>query len=103
VFLVLAFAAFQAAMWGHARTEVRVIARDAAAMVARGGVTPGDAVSSATAVLLSDTDLSSPVVSISTAGDVVVVTVEGRAPGLIRGTSTHVRVTAAVPREGWTP
>lgn len=35
VFVVLLFAAFQAAMWGHARTEARVAATDAAAQVAR--------------------------------------------------------------------
>ena len=33
VFVVLAFAAFQAAMWGHARTEARVIARDTAVAI----------------------------------------------------------------------
>ena len=44
VFVVLAFAVFQAAMWGHARTEARVIARDTAALVARSGVPPATCV-----------------------------------------------------------
>ena len=44
VFVVLAFATFQAAMWGHARTEARVIAHDTAALVARSGVPPSDRV-----------------------------------------------------------
>jgi hypothetical protein len=35
VFLVIALMAFQAALWTHARTEARVIARDSAALVAR--------------------------------------------------------------------
>ena len=56
MFVFLAFAAFQAAMWSHARTEARVIARDTAALVARSGVAPGDAQASATAILEADTD-----------------------------------------------
>jgi len=33
VFVVIAFAAFQAAMWSHARTEARVMAREVAVLV----------------------------------------------------------------------
>ncbi len=51
MFVFLAFAAFQAAMWSHARTEARVVARDTAALVARSGVAAGDARASATAIL----------------------------------------------------
>ena len=57
-----AFAAFQAAMWSHARTEARVVARDTAALVARSGVAPDDARASATAILEADTDLRNVVV-----------------------------------------
>ena len=103
VFVVLAFAAFQAAMWGHARTEARVIARDTAALVARSGVTLGDARESAMAILAADTELHRLDVSVGTDGQLVVVTVSGAAPGIIRGTSTDVSVTAAVPLEGWSP
>ena len=51
MFVFLAFAAFQAALWSHDRTEARVIARDTAALVARSGVAAGDAQSSARAIL----------------------------------------------------
>jgi hypothetical protein len=103
VFVVIAFAAFQAAMWGHARTEARVIARDTAALVARSGVLASDARESAIAILAADTDLRRPDVSVVSDGQLVTVTVTGAAPGIIRGTSAVVSVTAVVPLEGWTP
>ncbi len=103
LFVVLAFAAWQAALWSHARTEARVVARDTAALVARSGVSAGDAQASATAVLVNDTDLRDVAVSVATVGGVVTVTVRGAAPGIIRGTSSGVSVTAAVPVEELTP
>lgn len=103
IFVVLAFAAFQAAMWGHARTEARVIARDTAALVARSGVPSSDARESAMAILAADTDLRRLDVAIGNDGRLVIVTVSGSAPGIIRGTSTDVSVTAAVPLERWSP
>ena len=103
IFVVLAFAAFQAAMWGHARTEARVIARDTAALVARSGVPPADARESAIAVLAADTDLRRLDVAVDNDGRLVTVRVSGAAPGIIRGTSTDVVVTAVVPLEGWSP
>jgi hypothetical protein len=101
--VVLALAAFQAAMWGHARTEARVIARDTAALVARSGVPAGDARDSALSILAADTDLNDLDVSVDIDGRLVTVRVSGAAPGIIRGTSADVSVTAAVPVEGWTP
>lgn len=103
MFVFLAFAAFQAAMWSHARTEARVIARDTAALVARSGVAPSDAHASATAILEADTDLRNVVVDVGTTGSVVTVTVSGDAPGIIRGTANALSVTAAVPVEELTP
>ncbi len=43
MFVFLAFAAFQAAMWSHAKTEARVVARDTAALIARSGIPAADA------------------------------------------------------------
>ena len=103
MFVFLAFAAFQAAMWSHAKTEARVVARDTAALVARSGVTADDAAASATAVLEADTDLRNVRVATSTAGGVVAVTVTADAPGNIRGTSTGISVTSAIPMEELTP
>ncbi|TVR22391.1 MAG: hypothetical protein EA389_13770 [Ilumatobacter sp.] len=103
VFVVLGFAAFQAAMWSHARTEARVVARDTAALVARSGVPAGDAASSATAVLHADTVLRDVEVLVDDDPSLVTVTVRASAPGIIRGTWSSVRVTAAVPVEGWVP
>jgi hypothetical protein len=103
MFVFLAFAAFQAAMWSHTRTEARVIARDTAALVARSGVAPGDAQASATAILEADTDLRNVVVDVATTAGVVTVTVTGDAPGIIRGTANPLSVTSAVPVEELTP
>ncbi len=103
MFVVLAFAAFQAALWSHARTEARVIARDTAALVARSGVAAGDAQASATAILTADTDLRNVAVEVRSTGGVVTVTVTGDAPGIIRGTANSVAVTSAVPVEEITP
>jgi hypothetical protein len=103
MFVLLAFAAFQAALWSHARTEARGVARDTAALVARSGVTAGDAQASATAILEADTDLRNVAVAVSSSGGVVTVTVTGDAPGIIRGTTDDVAVTSAVPIEEITP
>lgn len=103
VFVLLAVAAFQAALWSHARTEARVVARDTAALVARAQVTAADARSSAAAVLAADTDLRNVSVLVDAGADLVTVTVTADAPGIIRGTSAPVSVTSAIPREGLTP
>lgn len=103
VVVVLCFAAVQAALWSHAKTEARVVARDTAALVARAGADPADARASAVEVLSSDTDLRDVVVTIARDSGAVAVTVSGRAPGIIRGTTTRVAVTAAVPIEELTP
>lgn len=101
VFVALAFAAFQAAMWSHARTEARVVARDTAAAVARSGMPVDDAREVATAVLDADTDVAGVSVEVVDDGRLVTVTVRGRAPGMIRGTSSRLSVVAVVPVEGW--
>lgn len=103
VFVLLAFAAFQAALWSHAKTEARVVARDTAALVARSSVAAGDAKSSATTILEADTDLSDVNVVVAVSGGIVAVTITADAPGIIRGTSTRVSVTSAVPIEELTP
>jgi hypothetical protein len=103
MFVVLAFAAFQAALWSHARTEARVVARDTAALVARSGVAAGDASASATAILEADTDLRNVSVAVESTAGVVTVTVTADAPGIIRGTTNSVAVTSAVPVEEITP
>ncbi len=103
MFVFLAFAAFQAALWSHARTEARVVARDTAALVARSGVAAGDAQASATAILVADTDMRDVVVAVSETRGVVTVTVTADAPGIIRGTTNFLTVTSAVPIEEITP
>jgi len=103
LFVVLAFAAFQAALWSHAKTEARVVARDTAALIARSGVAPGDAQASAATVLEADTDLRGVRVSVAVSNGVVAVTITADAPGILIGTSTSVSVTSAVPVEELTP
>jgi hypothetical protein len=103
VFVVLSFAAFQAAMWSHAKTEARVIARDAAGLVARSDVDARAARSSAESILRADTDLRDVHVQVTRSQGIVTVTVRGEAPGILRGTSTAVSVRAALPVEELTP
>ena len=103
IFVIVAFAAVQAALWSHARTEARVVARDTAALVARSGVTAADARSAAAGVLDRDTDLRAVTVSVTRDGDIVKVTVTGQAPGILRGTTTRIRVTEAIPIEELVP
>jgi Flp pilus assembly protein TadG len=99
--LVLMFAAFQAAMWNHAQTEARVVARETAVLIARDGLPATQAQQSASAALANDSVLTHVDVSVQTTAINVVVTITGSAPGLLRGTSSSVKVTAAVSLEGW--
>lgn len=103
VFVVVALAAFQAAMWTHARTEARAVARDTAALVARNGVEIAAAESSAEGALRSGADIVEPDVQITRRGSFVVVRITGRAPGIVRGTTAPVDVTEALPIEGFRP
>lgn len=100
VLVVLMFAGFQAAMWNHARTEARAVARDAAVLIARDGLSDADATAFARQSLGGNALRDATVTVARTAGNVV-VTVTGRAPGILRGTSKAVSVTATVPVEGW--
>ena len=99
--LVLMFAGFQAAMWNHARTEARVIARETAALVARDHLPAPQAVAAAVASLASDSVLNAVNVAVDTTATIVTVTITGDAPGMLRGTSASVRVTVALSLEGW--
>ena len=101
--LVLMFAGFQAAMWNHTRTEARVIARETAVLVARDHISAPQAAAAAAASLANDSVLTSADVAVDTTATLVVVTITGDAPGVLRGTSAPVRVTVAVSLEGWMP
>jgi len=103
VLVVLMFAGFQAAMWNHTRTEARVIARETAVLVARDHLPAAQASEAATTSLANDSVLADARVSIGTSSNAVVVTITGRAPGVLRGTSAPIRVTVALPLEGWVP
>ncbi len=103
VFIVLTFAAWQSALWSHARTEARVAARAAAALVTRSDATAGNVAAATASVLASDTALRNIDVLINEADGLVVVTVHADAPGMMAGTSRPVSVTVAVPLEEITP
>ena len=103
VFVAIAFMAFQAALWSHARTEARVLARNGAALVARSHADAAATEQSTLAMLYSDTDVRDPRVDIIVSGDVVTARISGRAPGMIRGTSSAVDVVEAVPLEAFRP
>ena len=103
VLLVLMFAGFQAAMWNHARTEARVVARETAVLVARDHLSAEQAVAAASASLATDSVLSGVDVRVDTTSTTISVTITGDAPGMLRGTSAGVSVTVAVSREGWVP
>ena len=99
--LILMFAGFQAAMWNHTRTEARVIARETAVLVARDALPASQASAAASAALANDSVLTGTAVSVVKTTTVVVVTISGQAPGVLRGTSAPVSVTVAVSLEGW--
>lgn len=98
IFVVLMFAAVQAALWGHSRTEARVAAKSTAVLVARQGLSPGDARATARANL-ADAGIDDIQVFISPGNGVVVVQITGNARGILIGTSRGVSVTEAVPIE----
>lgn len=103
VFVVIAFAAFQAAMWSHARTEARAMARDVAVLVAQRGQ-DADAVERSAERNLDDaTTIDRADVTITTGDGMVVVRITAEAPGIIRGSSAEVDVTEALPVEGFRP
>jgi hypothetical protein len=99
VFVVVAFMAFQAAMWTHARTEARVLARNSAALVARSHAGTEYTERATEAMLRSDTDVTRPTVTIVVSGGLVTAHITGRAPGLLRGTSAPIDIVEAVPLE----
>jgi Flp pilus assembly protein TadG len=99
--LILMFAGFQAAMWNHTRTEARVIARETAVLVARDHVPTQEASAAASLSLANDSVLTNAAVSIRCSATIVIVTISGDAPGVLRGTSAPVSVSIAVPLEGW--
>lgn len=103
VFVVVAFMAFQAAMWSHARTEARALARNSAALVARNGADPGDVERNAESVLGGDVNLVDADISIVNDGVLVTARITARVPGLIRGTSADIDIVEAVPLEGFRP
>jgi hypothetical protein len=103
VMVILMFAGFQAAMWNHTRTEARVIARETAVLVARDRMPSSQAAAAALLSLANDSVLTGSNVAINTTPTVVIVTITGDAPGVLRGTSAPVRVMVAVPLEGWVP
>jgi hypothetical protein len=104
VAIAVALAAFQAALWTHARTEARAIARDAAVLVARTGEPEGAVKASAERLLDEQQSLTDAEISIDPSDpSLVVVTVDGTAPGIFRWTERPFVVTEAVPREGFRP
>jgi hypothetical protein len=80
-----------------------VIARNTAAVVARSHADPDVAARSAAATLAVDSDLGDPAVTVDVVDGVATARVTGRAPGIIRGTSTAVEIVEAVPVEGFRP
>ena len=101
VMVVLMFLAWQAALWNHARTQARTVAQDTAVLVARSGLDASDAERSARSALESDDDLQAVSVSVSTSNGLVTVTVSADAPGVVRGTSSRISVSAVASLEQW--
>lgn len=103
VFVVISLAAFQAAMWSHARTEARMVARDVAVMIAQRGADADLVEQSAERNLAADAPIADVDVVVTSTRDHVVVRITGDAPGIIRGTSAGIDVTEAVAVEGFRP
>ncbi len=98
----LMFVGLQAALWNHARTEARVVARDIAALVARDRM-PAEQAAAAARASLAGSELHEARVQVSSDGGTVTVSISGEAPGILRGTSHAVRVSVRLPVEGWVP
>jgi|SRR5680860_575487 len=103
VFVGLAFTAFQAAMYTHARSEARSVARDAVVLVARHGEQPEHVEASAEGVLRDADLLSATDLDIRIDDGLVVVRLTGNAPGIIRGTAIGIDLTESLPIEGFRP
>lgn len=103
VFVVIALAAFQAALWSHARTEARMVAREVAVIVAQRGGDADLAERSAERNLDADAPIADVDVVVTSTSGYVVVRVTGDAPGIIRGTSAAIDVSEAVALEGFRP
>ena len=101
VAMMVALMGFQAALWTHARTETRAIARDAAVLVARNEGDPGAVELSTQARLDGKRNLSSATVDVGIEGDLAVATVVASAPGVFRFTERRIEVTEAIPVEGF--
>lgn len=103
VFVVIALAAFQAALWSHARAEARMVARDVAVLVAQRDGDADVVERLAERNLVADAPIADVDVVVTSAAGFVVVRVTGAAPGIIRGTSADIDVTEAVAMEGFRP
>lgn len=99
--VVLLFAGWQAALWSHARAELRAVARDTAGLVARSQIEADDAASAARVAIEGGIDVDDVAVDVAVADGVVTVALSGTAPGIIRGTGAAVSVTVALPVEEW--
>jgi hypothetical protein len=103
LFFVISMLAFNGAMWAHARTEARVRVRDLAGQIARSGFTAAQAEMEMRARISEESLLREIQIDIVDLGSQVTVSLRGRAPGLVRGTSAPVDVSATLWRERWQP
>lgn len=99
VAILIATAAFQLALWTHARTEARSIARDSAVLAARAGADDQAVDASATQLLVDEVGLVDVAVEVARDATTVVVTVQGSAPGMFHFTERPIEVREAVPIE----
>ena len=102
IMTMLMFVGLQAALWNHARADMRLVARDIAALVARDGM-PVEQASVAARDALASSDLRDTRVWVRSADGTVTVSIRGEAPGILRGTSRAVEVSVRLPLEGWVP
>ena len=101
VMTALAFIGIQTATWSHARAEARVIARDGAALVARGAIEPAEAELMIEESLVGSSALADVDVSVEQTPVGVTVVIDAEAPGMLIGTGRDVRVVEFVPEGGW--
>ena len=101
VMTALAFIGIQTATWSHVRAETRVVARDGAALVARGAVEPVEAGRMIEEALGGSGALADVAVSVERTPEGVMVAVDAQAPGMLIGTGRDLRVVEFVPESGW--
>jgi hypothetical protein len=100
--MVMVFAVVQTIWWRHDREVATAVAQDTATAVALYDA-DATAADSAARARLDQAGIVITGVEITAGADSTTVTITGRAPGILLGTSAPITVRAVTPTEGFRP